>query len=112
MPRKPNPPPPVLRIENLSTGIDTDMRDDFTGEVMPQLQAKPRQSAQELLGAINVAKHSQNQLLLQAAGIVPKPHIPACVRPIAPHEPAGPRRDGQKSKPITLVRLKASWRRV
>jgi hypothetical protein len=72
VPRKPSLGPPVLRIENLSTGIDTDMRDDFTGAVLPQPEAKVPQSAQEILDAINVAKHRDNQLLLQAAGILPK----------------------------------------
>jgi hypothetical protein len=85
VPRKPSLGPPVLRIENLSTGIDPTLVDDFTGELMPQPNAKVPQSAQEILDALNVAKHRDNQLLLQAAGIVAKP------------DPAGARRDTQST---------------
>jgi hypothetical protein len=118
MPRKPSLGPPVLRIEDLSTGLDTSLRDDFTGAVLVQAQAEPRRGTQEIINERDAAKHAENQLLLQAAGIIPKPHVPACVRPNATAEPAGTRRDGQRPKRpmrpmrLTLVRQPKEWRRI
>ena len=41
MVRKINPPPAILKIESLSTGIDPRLVDDFTREPLAQPHAKP-----------------------------------------------------------------------
>lgn len=41
MVRKVNPPPAILKIEGLSTGIDPRLMDDFTHEPLAQPYAKP-----------------------------------------------------------------------
>ena len=41
MVRKINPPPAILKIEGLSTGIDPRLVDDFTREPLAQPHAKP-----------------------------------------------------------------------
>jgi hypothetical protein len=93
MTRRLRPAPECIRIEGLSDGRDAALRDDFTGEAIPQPGAKAPPSAQSVTDAAHAARHRENQLLLQAAGIVPKPvaertraktiGVPAGVRPLA-----------------------------
>ena len=76
MPRKAKPPLTNLRIESLSTGIDVNMRDDWTGEVIAQPNAKPQHDPRTLQ-----AQHKQiireNQLqMLNALGITREGYKP------------------------------------
>lgn len=88
MPRKPNPPPAIFRIEGMSDGIDRRLVDDFTGEVIPQ----PIKPVANPKIAIDAAKHKVRadkrmlleKLLPQALDIV---DVPAAPKAIAPHIP-------------------------
>ena len=66
--------PPPLKIENLSTGIDPTLVDDFTGELLPQPEAKPLASAQDLIDQANMAKVAKAKLTLERVGIL-KPTV-------------------------------------
>ena len=77
MSRKPHSGPPILRIEGLSTGIDPTMRDDTTGEVLAQPNAKPPkvQDAQAQRDTRNRQARLDKQLLLECVGIMPKSQL-------------------------------------
>jgi hypothetical protein len=117
-------PIPVLRIESLSTGpvldLITAMTDDFTGEIItpvvqPQANAKAPQSAQEITDA---AKHEQsriNQLLLQAAGILPKAERTRAKNPASVTERTSAQTPIPRKRSFTkivLVRQPKDWRRI
>jgi hypothetical protein len=127
MPRQ-QKPIPILRVEGLSDGMPQDIGpalvDDFTGEVIPRVwpaQApKAIPSAQALRDAANREKHRINQLLLQAAGIIPKSADPAGVHACSQaSEPAGPsstgatpKASGRKFTKLVLTRKPQDWRRI
>lgn len=71
MGRKPRQPPPILRLEGLSTGIDPSLVDDFTGEVVPQPHARPpvMDNAQDYRDAQNRVKAEHAKALCEASGI-------------------------------------------
>lgn len=71
MPHKPGPP--IIRIEQLSTGIDPTQRDDFTGALIPQPLARPPkiQDARAHNAALKEQERKDKHLALQALGIVP-----------------------------------------
>lgn len=81
MPRKPKPPLVHLQIEGLSTGINPHLKDDWTGEVLAQPNAKvpPNLRAQQ-------AEHKriirENQLqMLNALGITHEGYKPVQAKP-------------------------------
>lgn len=53
MPRKVGLGPPIFKIERLSDGVDVMQVDDFTGQPIPQPNAKPLPGAQELRDGAN-----------------------------------------------------------
>ena len=106
MPRKPKPIH-ILEIQGLSFGERLDlapMVDDFTGEVIPRVWPQPQSvppSAQSVIDAANAQRHRQNQLLLQAGGIIPK-GVPAGV-----HAFTTPAR-----KRLVVTLKPKDWRRI
>ncbi len=101
MPRKSSLGPPILRIEGLSDGIDHSLRDDFTGELWPQPEAKVPVAAQEVIDAHNRAKAKAAEGLLQSVGILPVAE--------------GPRRDtvAELTRTRLVITLKRKdWRRI
>lgn len=73
MPRKVGLGPAILRIEGLSDGVDYTLRDDWTGEVLPQPQARPPRvdDAFAVRDAFNKRKVEMARALLN--GPKPKP---------------------------------------
>lgn len=72
MPRKPNAPPAILKIESLSTGLDPTLVDDFTQEPLAQPNAKVPVAAQEILDDRNATKARIAQVVLRRVGITTK----------------------------------------
>jgi hypothetical protein len=95
-------PIPILAIERLSDGVDITLVDDFTGEMIPQPNAEPRAMPLELDQQRHKAKSETNQLILQAAGIVPKPPKPH------PPQPAFPK--GRTTRLVAVIHK--PWRRI
>jgi hypothetical protein len=90
------------------------MVDDFTGEVIqrvwPQPQAKAPPSAQSVTDAAHARRHRENQLLLQAAGILPKP---VTERTRAKTPAAGVHSKRPLAKLVhELKKLAREWRRI
>lgn len=71
MPRKPSLPPPVLKIERLSDGVDPTLRDDFTQEPIKQPNAGPRLSGLEIADGHKHRDVANKALMLQVLGIMP-----------------------------------------
>jgi hypothetical protein len=107
VPRHPKPIP-ILHIQGLSDGMPQDIEppqvDDFTGlpipRVWPDVKPKAMASAQDLQDEANREKHRINQLLLQAAGIIPK-----C-------EPAHSTPTKRQFTKLILIRKPQDWRRI
>ena len=106
MPRKPNPPPAIFRIEGLSDGIDRRAVDDFTGlpletvaKPVPELPEKPSKRMSRATGKV----------ILQAAGMMPKPVIATPPKPVVT-EVEG-KRAAFVGKSITLHVALQPWRR-
>ena len=62
-------PRPILPTQSLS-GTQTPLRDDFTGDIIPQPKACVPPSAQELVRAEHKLKADLRQRLLKAVGII------------------------------------------
>lgn len=91
MPRATKLPPPILRIESLSTGRE--MRpesfvDDFTGEALPMVQddspVRPPMDANEFDRARHRAKAEAQAEILRKAGIIKSEPEPRLVTPTIP----------------------------
>lgn len=110
MPRKPNPPPAIFRIEGMSDGIDRRLVDDFTGEVIPQ----PIKPVANPKIAIDAAKHKVRadkrmlleKLLPQALDIVDGPRTPKAVAPAQ-----SGKRVSFQGESIALYDVLPPWRR-
>lgn len=61
MPRKPGLPPPIIAIEDIATGQRVDMVDDFTGQALPQPDAKPPRIQDGMAEQARLAKIKQDQ---------------------------------------------------
>lgn len=111
MPRKVKPGPAILRVEGISDGVDRRLVDDFTGEMIPQPDARPPkiQSAQAVRDQYNRERLAEKRALLERV----MPERMGRVRPrakmVAPHI-SGKRvigRLGDKAIYVTLP----PWRR-
>jgi len=74
MARQPKAGPPILRIELLSSGIDPTLRDDLSGELLPQPNARPprMQDAQAIQDRDNILRQQAKLVLLDKL-TTPKP---------------------------------------
>jgi len=77
MPRKPNPPPPIFRIEGLSDGIDRRNVDDFTrlpletvARPVPELPEKPSKRMSRATGKVIL---QAARMIEQTVQVQPKP---------------------------------------
>lgn len=76
MPRKPGPPPTILRIEDIATGREireASFVDDFTGQAIPiaqDIEAKPPriQDGQAEMARLSNVRQGQAQALLTGLG--------------------------------------------
>jgi hypothetical protein len=81
MPRKPKPPPAILKVEGLSDGR-AGLVDDFTGEPISEPDAGPRESAVDVQAAGHRQAIADKRAMLQQIGLIPSepklvpPNIP------------------------------------
>lgn len=109
MPRKPNPPPAIFRIEGMSDGIDRRLVDDFSGELLPQ-PIRPVVDPQIAIDARKRLVRDNQRALLEATGIIKTdaPRTPKA-QLVAPHIHG--KRAIQFSDTLAIMVDKPSWRR-
>jgi hypothetical protein len=102
MPRKPKPPMPLLVIQTLSDGINRALVDDFTGELMPQPDARPPVDPMIAVNARKRAHREAAQRVLDVAFAKPKP---------VELVPKGKRKIGEVGGKAVLITM-PKWRRL
>lgn len=96
MPRKVSQPPPITKIESLSTGKRLDLVSDFPDkQEIPHEYAGPLPSSEDILRARNRVETNEQLLMLQLLG-VPTPGMPDLRPKPKPSEPKAPRINGMR----------------